>query len=77
MRLDSKHANRVARQTRLMFILFSIVCVLITGSALLDQLFDLGWGYDWTTVLAGTCIGLWGGFVYWACRSIFRFMGAH
>jgi len=64
--------GRVARQTRFTFIAFLIVTGLITGSALADRLFHLGWGYGPWDALGGLGIMLMGFFVYGVCVLIFR-----
>jgi hypothetical protein len=74
--LTRSHGKRIARQTWFMYLAVQTVGLLITGSALLDQLFGLGWGYDWNTVFMGIGISLFGGLVWLACRSVFRVMGA-
>lgn len=76
MTLTKSHGKRILRQTWFMYLAVQAVCLLITGSALLDQIFSLGWGYDWNTVFMGIGISLFGGLVWLACRGIFRAMEA-
>ena len=66
----------VAIIMRTIFVLFVIVGVLITGSALLDNLFNLGWGYERKDALVGAGVLAWGFFVYWVCTRLVRFMSA-
>ena len=59
-------------RTRLNFILFAIGCVLMTGAALIDLVFGLGWGFEWREVLTGIGLGAAGVVVYLICKAIFR-----
>lgn len=68
---QERWSRRTVRQTRFIFILFEIVATAITGSALLDNLFGLGWGYDWKTFWIGLGLIAWGFIVYAACKAIF------
>jgi hypothetical protein len=68
--------RQIARRTWVVFLLVEAVAILITLSALADVLFGLGWGYNWTAVLIGIGICLWGAVVWVACRTIFRLFGA-
>ena len=74
MNVSKDRVQRIARQTWFSFLFAEGVCLLITGVALADVLFSLGWGYNWNAVLAGLGISAWGVFVWWVCRAIFRFM---
>jgi hypothetical protein len=74
MSISKNGIRRIARQTWGMFLLVEGVGVLITGAALLDTIFQFGWGYDWNAVLIGLGILIWGAFVWWVCRAIFRFI---
>lgn len=75
MSADNGHVERVARQTWRMFVCVEVVCLLITASALVDNLFSLGWGYDWDTVAIGSGISIFSGILWFACRAIFRAFG--
>ena len=70
-----RYVAGVALATRIVFGLFLIVGVLITGSALLDNLFGLGWGYEWKDAVLGAVVMAGGFFVYWVCSLMFRVMG--
>lgn len=63
---------RVWKQTKFSFIFAEGIGAVITLSALADCLFHLGWGYDWTAVIAGFGLMAWGAAVYAACWVIFR-----
>ena len=68
-------ADRIARirkQTKAAFIFAEVVAAIITLSATIDCIFDLGWGYDWMVVLAGIGMMVWGGLIYLACVAIFK-----
>lgn len=73
MSLATDRAQRIARQTWVMFLIVESGAVILTTAALIDTLFGLGWGYDWKAVLVGLGICIWGVFVYWICRAVFRF----
>jgi len=68
----AKHIARIRIQTKVVFIFAELVAAGITLSALVDCVFHLGWSYDWKAVLAGVGLMAWGGVVYLACRTIFK-----
>ncbi|CAN5336463.1 hypothetical protein BH09PSE3_BH09PSE3_04140 [soil metagenome] len=72
----SRHVERVARNTKAIIILIEVIAAIIVGSALMDCLLHLGWGYHWKDVGIGAGIMLWGGIVYACCRAVFRFVGS-
>ena len=72
--MTQRGVGRIAVQTRLSFIGFLIVSGLITGSALADRVFGLGWGYGQWDAVWGVGIMLWGCFVYFLCTRIFRLL---
>lgn len=74
MNISKDRVQSIARQTWVMFLFVEGVGALITGAALVDSVFHLGWGYDWSAVLMGLGILIWGIIVWWVCGAIFRFM---
>jgi archaellum biogenesis protein FlaJ (TadC family) len=68
---DNRH-RQVARQTWIAFLIVEVVAVIITVCALADVLFGLGWGYNWTAVLMGAGLCVWGVIVWVVCRAVFR-----
>lgn len=72
--MASTHRDRIAKRTKWTFILIAILVTAITGSALADVLFKLGWGYHWKDVLAGVGMLVWDGLIYLACLGMFRFV---
>ena len=72
---DVRDTRLVERFTWYAFLIVAIGAVLIIGSALLDVVFGLGWGYTWKDVLLGTLIAAGGVAVYAMCRAFFRLMG--
>jgi hypothetical protein len=58
-----------------MLLIVEAVAIIITLCALADVLLGLGWGYNWTAVLVGIGVCLWGAIVWVACRMVFRLFG--
>jgi hypothetical protein len=75
IRLSHERGRQIARRTWITFLIVEAVAILITLFALADVLFGLGWGYDWTAVLIGIGICLWGLLVWAVCRTVFRLFG--
>ena len=68
----SERIERIRRETRFTFILFLTFGTLMTGSALADRVFGLGWGFGPWDALAGLGIMLGGCLVYLCCIAIYR-----
>ena len=67
----SNYTEWVARQTRVSFIGVEVVTFLLTAGALADNLFNLGWGYDWNAVFIGLGIMTATSAIYLLCRGVF------